>query len=98
MSYRLSKQAQADLISIFVSGVRDFGVVQAEAYQDRIDRTIELIANNPNIARERREINPPVRIHPVKAHVIVYVIDDSRGVHILRVRHSRENWPASPIS
>ena len=97
MSYRLSAKAEADLIQIYIDGVSEFGVNQAEAYQDKIEHTIELIASNPKIARLREEIIPPVRIHPVHAHVIVYLIDDNRMVRILRVRHSRENWPENPI-
>ncbi|WP_090221329.1 type II toxin-antitoxin system RelE/ParE family toxin [Epibacterium ulvae] len=30
-------------------------------------------------------------------HVIIYLVDDNRVVRILRVRHSRENWPENPI-
>lgn len=97
MNYRLSTKAEADLIQIYFDGVQDFGVVQAEAYQDKIDQTIELIAENPEMARLRDEITPPVRIHPVHAHVIIYLVDDNRIVRILRVRHRRENWPENPI-
>ncbi|MEM9578042.1 MAG: type II toxin-antitoxin system RelE/ParE family toxin [Pseudomonadota bacterium] len=97
MNYRLSAKAEADLVQIYIDGVTEFGVTQAEAYQDKIDQTIELIANNPEMARLREEISPPVRIHPVHAHVIVYLVDDNRMVRILRVRHGRENWPANPM-
>ncbi|WP_424830910.1 type II toxin-antitoxin system RelE/ParE family toxin [Ruegeria sp.] len=97
MNYRLSAKAEADLIQIYVDGVQDFGVMQAEAYQDKIDQAIELIAENPEMARLRDEITPPVRIHPVHAHAIIYLVDDNRMVRILRVRHGRENWPDNPI-
>lgn len=96
MNYRLSAKAEADLVQIYIDGVTDFGVAQAEAYQDKIDQTIALIADNPEIARLREEISPPVRIHPVHAHVIIYLVDDHRMVRILRVRHGRENWPVNP--
>lgn len=97
MTFRLSQQAEADLISIYLHGVENFGVVQAESYMDKIDGMIALIDHSPNIARIREEISPPVRIHPAGAHIIVYLVDDHRMVRILRIRHGRENWPENPL-
>ncbi len=97
MNYRLSKAAEADLIDIFLSGVEAFGVKQAEIYQDKIDHSIAIIGDNPDLARLRTEITPPVRIHPVGSHVIVYLVDDGGLVRILRIRHQRENWTEFPI-
>ncbi|MBL4767907.1 MAG: type II toxin-antitoxin system RelE/ParE family toxin [Rhodobacteraceae bacterium] len=96
MTFRLSARAQADLIDIYRHGVEGFGIRQAEAYQDQIEKVIALIAANPELARLREEITPPVRIHPVEAHIIVYLVDDNRDVRILRVRHGRENWSDDP--
>lgn len=96
MKFSLSRAAQADLIDIYLYSVQEFGVRQAEAYQDKIDQTIELIADTPEIARLRREITPPVRVHPVGVHMVVYHIDGEL-VRILRVRHGRENWMARPV-
>lgn len=97
MSVRLSLRAEADLIDIYLFGVERFGVAQAEAYQDRIESAFAVIADNPKIARLRKEISPPVRIHPVATHIIVYLVDDTDHVRILRIRHGRENWPEDPV-
>ena len=98
MSFRLSQQAEADLIEIYVQGVERFGVAQAELYLDRLEHSFGVLGQNPHIARLRREISPPVRIHRVEAHIIVYLVDDDeQSVRILRVRHGRENWSAKPI-
>jgi toxin ParE1/3/4 len=43
------------------------------------------------MARERREIMPPVRIHASGSHIIVYVAE-ADGVPVLRVCHGREDW------
>jgi toxin ParE1/3/4 len=51
-----------------------------------------LIGDNPRMARERREIIPPVRIQPFKAHLVVYLIEDDGEVLVLRVRHARGDW------
>ena len=50
----------------------------------------------PRAARLRHEIDPPVRAHPYKAHLIVYEIEAEDGIVVLRVRHSREDWHSDP--
>jgi toxin ParE1/3/4 len=58
-------------------------------------REFERLVVLPEIARERTEYDPPVRIHPHRSHIIVYqVVDDQ--VLILRIRHGREDWASEP--
>lgn len=95
MGYRLSGAADADLVRAYAEGVQRFGGAQADAYHDRLFHSFDLIAANPKIARERMEYVPPVRIHPVGAHVIVYV-ETEEGILIVRVRHGREDWHSDP--
>ncbi|MCA0338113.1 MAG: type II toxin-antitoxin system RelE/ParE family toxin, partial [Proteobacteria bacterium] len=40
------------------------------------------------------EISPPVRIHPFKAHLVVYRIKEDGSVFVIRIRHSHEDWAA----
>lgn len=68
-----------------------FGLAQAERYHARLQRTFELLADNPEMARERPELSPPARIHPCGSHIVIYVVHDD-GVLIVRVRHGREDW------
>lgn len=81
---------------MFVEGAEVFGVAQAEVYFAKVANTIALISENPGIARERFEIDPPVRIHPIGKHIIVYQEEEGGGVLIIRVRHSREDWQLAP--
>ena len=67
------------------------------AYHNDLERVFELLADNPLMARERTEISPPVRIHPHKSHVIVYLVDDTGDVIVVRVRHGHEDWETAPI-
>jgi toxin ParE1/3/4 len=53
------------------------------------------LAENPRAARERLEINPPVRVHPYRAHVVIQVLD-ADGVLIVHIRHAREDWLSDP--
>ena len=91
MPYRLTRQAEADLIAIYVAGFIEFGVPQAENYLDSLTDAFRLLADNPAIARLRREFGPPVRIHPHRAHIIIYQ-EIGSDILILRVRHGREDW------
>ena len=81
-----------DIIATFVHGVEQFGVQQAERYHDLLDRTFQFLAENPEAARERAEITPPVRLHPIESNVVIYTIDDSGDIFIVRVRHGHEDW------
>jgi toxin ParE1/3/4 len=92
MSYRLSVEAEEDIIAIAEQGVRMFGAEQARRYHNDLFVVLDLLANNPRIARERVEIEPPVRIHPFKAHLIVYRIADDESVFVIRIRHGQEDW------
>jgi toxin ParE1/3/4 len=51
-----------------------------------------LLSDNPRIARLRNELSPPLRIHPFKAHLIIYVVDGDDDIYVLRVRHGHEDW------
>ena len=83
MPFSLSVEAEEDIVSIAEQGVRAFGSLVARRYHDELFAALELIAANPRMARERHEISPPVRIHPFKAHLVVYRIDnDERRCHV----------------
>jgi toxin ParE1/3/4 len=88
--------AEVDLIAIYLHGVENFGVGHAEAYQDKIDLSVELTAIDPKIARLRQEIQPPVRIHSVGVHIIV-CLDPKNAFRILRIQHQRDDWATLPL-
>jgi toxin ParE1/3/4 len=93
--YRLTRKAAQDVRAIYRRGGELFGDRQAELYHRSLETTFELIADNPRLARLRDEIRPPVRVHPHGAHLIVYLVDKSGDVLIIRVYHGRENWRPS---
>ena len=92
MGYALSRKAEEDIIEIFLRSVEQFGLKQAELYHTILERSFQFLSDNPLAARERTEITPPVRIHPIESHLIVYTIDEDGDVFIIRVRHGHENW------
>lgn len=97
MAYKKSRKADEDIINIYVEGAEEFGSAQAEKYHAELENIFQLLADNPQLARERTEITPPVRIHPHWPHVFVYHVDDRGDVFIIRVRKGRENWSEDPV-
>ena len=97
MRFSLSVEAEEDIIAIAEQGVRMFGSAQARRYHDELFVALELIAANPRMAREREEISPPVRIHPFKAHLVVYRIEESGAIFVIRIRHGHEDWAGDAV-
>ena len=91
MIFRTSPQADEDIADAYVAGAVRFDVNQADRYQDGLFAAFQMLADNPLMARERRELVLPVRLYPYQAHMIVY-IKDGPGVLIVRVLHDRMDW------
>lgn len=71
--------------------------LQARRYHDDLFAVLDHIAANPRMTRERKEISPPARIHPFKAHLIVYRIEENGAIFVIRIRHGREDWAGDPV-
>jgi toxin ParE1/3/4 len=91
MGHRLTRAAEQDVVNTYIQGAAAFGIDQAERYHAGLVATFELLADNPRLAREREEFQPPVRLHPYGAHMIVYVIETG-GILIVRLLHDRQDW------
>ncbi len=91
MKYVLSKSAEEDLIQIYIAGAQDFGLEQAQHYHQKLQQAFEFLAKNPFAGPKRPELKPAIRIHPTGAHIVLYTVRDN-DIHILRVRHGREDW------
>ncbi len=91
--YRLSPAALSDLDAIWDYTVRIWSVGQAETYILAIASDMSLLVRHPEIARERLEIRPPVRVYRSGSHLIIYRIEAS-WVSVLRIVHARQNWTA----
>ena len=84
-------QALADLDWIYRFGVGTWGQQRAGTYIQGLDSLFTLLAEQPEIGRERKEIDPPVRTHPYKSHLVIFRASDA-GLDILRVVHARSDW------
>lgn len=94
--YRLRPRAIEDLEAIWLYTAAQWSVAQAELYIRQLTAGLDLLAANPEIARERTELSPPVRIHRIAAHLIVYRIQPD-FLDIIRIRHGQEDWATNPF-
>jgi toxin ParE1/3/4 len=85
--------AEADLADIWIHGAASWGIGQAERYADGLFALFDLLAAYPEMAREREEFTPPVRIHPSGSHLVIYRWD-GQGVEIIRVLHAHQDLMA----
>lgn len=85
--------AEADLADIWRHGAARWGRDQAERYADGLFALFDLLAAYPEIAREREEFTPPVRIHPSGSHLVVYR-QEGQGVEIIRILHAHRDLMA----
>ena len=81
--------AEADLSEIWRHGAGDWGIGQADRYADGLFAVFDLLAEFPEVTRERGEFSPPVRVHPSGSHLVVYQ-REGQGVEIIRILHAHQ--------
>jgi toxin ParE1/3/4 len=84
VNYRLSEQADEDFESIYVYGLLNFGIVQADAYADGLEARFAQIAAQPDLYPAIEHVRRGYRLSVYKSHAIYYRID-AAGVVIVRV-------------
>ena len=89
-AWRLRPAAIADLGAIWRFGATTWDGDQADRYADGLFAVFGLLADFPDLAQERRDFTPPVRIHPVGTHLIVYRLEP-QGLEIIRIQHARQD-------
>jgi len=52
LTFRLSRQAEEDVIRIYLYTTKTFGITQADAYHDKLETTFNLLGAQPYMARE----------------------------------------------
>lgn len=76
--YRLSVQAEKDIIRIYNYGAKRFGSIQAEKYFDNLFAHFEIIAQNPKAFESVDYIRKGYRKCPCGTDCIFYrVLDES---------------------
>lgn len=83
--------AEADLRQIWDYTRAHWGEAQAETYLQGLGQLFIFLTENSEIARERVEIHPPVRLYPYQSHLVIFICNDST-LEVIRVVHNRSDW------
>lgn len=78
--------AGADIADIW-GFIAEDSVIQADAWVDRLDVRLHLLATQPLMGRARDELSPGLRSQPFGRYVIFYE-PLSDGIDVVRVIHS----------
>jgi toxin ParE1/3/4 len=90
----LHPAARADLVDIWQWTAARWGVEQAETYLKSLQAALNLLRTAPEMARERQETTPPLRLYTYRSHLLIYrLTDDALTVH--RMVHARSDWNAA---
>lgn len=84
--FRISNAAREDIRGIGRYTQNAWGAAQRRRYLDGLNDRFIALSEMPEMAAERRDFDPPVRIHPYERHLIVYVTEDD-GILVVRVLH-----------
>ncbi len=89
-SFRLSKQAESDLVNIATYTIQNFGIKQARQYRDQLFRVFELMADFPQIGSDQSHIKLNIRRHVHGTQAIYYRVEADQ-ITILRILGSGED-------
>jgi toxin ParE1/3/4 len=88
--YRLSRQAEADLLTIYKSTEEKFGQYQADAYHAGFERSFGLLADFPRMGTSADGLGVGFRRFRFQSHYIFYT--EATGFILIRaLLHVRMN-------
>lgn len=88
---QLRPRAEDDLRDIWTYTVQAWSETQAANYLSGLDAALRLLAEFPEMARLRMEFTPPIRLHPYREHLVVFVATQDT-LDVLRVIHRKAHW------
>jgi toxin ParE1/3/4 len=87
-AYRLTLDAQSDLVDIRRYTLRQWGVVQSQKYIAELKQTIRLLADTPTLGKPRPDVAPEALSFPCVSHVIYYLLHREQII-VFGVLHKR---------
>lgn len=78
VAYRLTRDAQTDLIEIRRYTVKQWGLEQSKKYLLELRQTIKVLSETPEIGKQRHEVGNKVFSFPHVSHVIYYIINNKQ--------------------
>ena len=88
LTYRLTPDAQTDLIEIRRFTVKQWGTAQSQKYLLELRQTIRLLAETPTLGKPRPDVGSNVLSFPHVSHAIYYVVHEQQLI-VFGVLHKR---------
>lgn len=86
----VSPQAENDLSDIFEYTFHEWGILQADQYQDQLFAGMQVILDHSNIEKSYPYHELPYRVFHINRHLIIYRIEEPKCI-IVRVLHDKMN-------
>ena len=87
-AFRLSRRAEADLLSIGIYTLRTWGEAQTIRYIDELEQCCRDLADNPISGRACDHIRPGLYRREIGKHVVFFRREFS-GIMVSRILHER---------
>jgi toxin ParE1/3/4 len=87
-SYRLTPDAQSDLIEIRRYTLAQWGEAQSRKYLSELRQTLHLLAETPSLGKIKADVGEDVLSFPGGSHVIYYLVHGGQLV-VFGVLHKR---------
>ncbi len=94
--YRLSKESENDIVSIYEYGIEEFGVLQAQNYLLGMHDLFQTLTKSPSIGRDASEFSRSLKRFTYKSHMVFYLNSDS-DLLIIRVLHHSMDYTSSAL-
>lgn len=86
--YKLSNLAVEDFTAIYEYTLLNFGAIQADAYTDNLESTLQLLSSSPLMGYACPEIAAGVRRHDHHRHAVFYR-QRELDIFIIRILHQQ---------
>ena len=86
--FRLTPDAQTDLIEIRRFTIRQWSKAQSQKYLSELQQTIRLLVETPSLGKSRPDVGPNVLSFPCSSHIIYYVVHEQQWV-VFSILHKR---------
>lgn len=84
----LTRDAERDLIDIYLDGIERFGRATAERYAEGLEAKITTAAENPSFGVDYDFVRAGLRRYECVSHAIYYRVT-GEGILVLRILHCR---------
>src|SRR3712207_4371528 len=88
MQLILSPEALDDITDILLYTLQTWGEAQQDTYAAAIDKSLQLLLDNPELGRRREELCANCRSYRVRQHIIYYIVRKDT-INIARILHNR---------